>query len=189
MSRTRRPGLSEEDRRLWDEVRRTAIPLRPEAIPAAPAARAAAEAASPEPKASKAGQAGAHRLPQAPAAGPPPVGSIDRKTLTRLSRGTIEVEARIDLHGLTQSAAHHRLLRFLAEAQEAGTRIVLVITGKGAPGEATGTGEAGRGVLRRAVPGWLESASFRRLVSGYEPAGRRHGGGGALYVRVRRKRP
>jgi DNA-nicking Smr family endonuclease len=177
MRRSRRP-LSDEDRRLWDHVRRTADPLRPDPEEAAaeqppPAAAPAATpvvAIPPKPK-----------MP----ATPPPPGGLDRKTLTRLGRGSVAIDARIDLHGLTQEAAHHRLLRFLDAARKDGARIVLVITGKGAP-DLPAIG-AGRGVLRRAVPEWLASPAFRLHVSGYENAGRRHGGEGALYVRLRRK--
>jgi DNA-nicking Smr family endonuclease len=115
-----------------------------------------------------------------------PLGGLDRKTLTRLGRGSTAIDARIDLHGMTQDAAHHRLLRFLEAARGEGARIVLVITGKGAP-DGPEFGGAGRGILRRAVPAWLASAPFRLHVSGYESAGRRHGGEGALYVRLRRR--
>jgi len=64
---------------------------------------------------------------------------------------------------------------------------VLVITGKGKPLDAVTIGEE-RGVLRRAVPGWLSGNELRHLVAGFDEAGRRHGGGGALYVRIKRKR-
>ena len=193
MKRGRRALITEEDRRLWEQVRRSATPLRPEPppevaaatpapppvaspkAPAPPKPRAAAKAPRPAPPPAK---------PKPPPA--PPVGGFDRKTVTRLSRGTVAIDARIDLHGMTQEAAHHRLLRFLEASRADGGRIVLVITGKGAPAE-PGLGGSGRGVLRRAVPEWLRSAPFRLLVSGYENAGRRHGGEGALYVRLRRK--
>ncbi len=183
MRRSRRPVITEEDRQLWDQVRRTATPLRPEpppepapAVPAEPPARAAAAqkppAAAPKPVAKP--------KPVAP----PPPGGFDRKTMARLSRGAVAIDARIDLHGMTQDAAHRRLLGFLEAARGEGAKIVLVITGKGAPDAVDG----GRGVLRRAVPEWFRSPPFRLLVSGYENAGRRHGGDGALYVRLRRKR-
>ncbi|WP_421725348.1 Smr/MutS family protein [Bauldia sp.] len=97
------------------------------------------------------------------------------------------VDRRIDLHGLTQTVAHGRLLRFLEDAHANGARIVLVITGKGndTPRD---IGEPSRGVLRRAVPEWLKSAAFKPFVAGVSEAGRRHGGAGAFYVRVRRRR-
>lgn len=174
--------ISEEDRQLWDQVRRTATPLRPEPPPV-PVPTPSPEA--PPKAAARPKPAPAARPPKpgpVPAA-PPAPGGFDRKTMTRLSRGSVLIDARIDLHGLTQEAAHRRLLRFLDAARGEGARIVLVITGKGAPDAVDG----GRGVLRRAVPEWLRSPPFRLLVSGYESAGRRHGGEGALYVRLRRK--
>ncbi|MEM1047052.1 MAG: Smr/MutS family protein [Pseudomonadota bacterium] len=98
------------------------------------------------------------------------------------------IDGRIDLHGMTQRSAHGRLLSFLDQARSHGSRVVLVITGKGvrtpdAPGSHRETG-----VLRRAVPLWLEEPAFRALVAGYSPAHRSHGGDGALYVRLRRRR-
>lgn len=105
-----------------------------------------------------------------------------------------EVDARLDLHGLTQAAAHHRLRLFLLEAQALGHGVVLVITGKGDmdTGDMERRGGPhfgeGRGVLRRAVPLWLAEPDLRAVVLGFEAAGRRHGGEGALYVRIRRRR-
>lgn len=93
-----------------------------------------------------------------------------------------EIDARIDLHGMTQARAHRALLSFLQRAQGDGCRYVLVITGKGK----MLTDGTERGVLRRMVPEWLALAEFRVLVTGYEEAALGHGGAGALYVRVRR---
>ena len=188
MRRSRRP-LSEEDRRLWDHVRQTADPLRaappaPEPAPTAPAAVKAEPA--PAPTAAVPVAAGPRAKPKPPPGALVPLGGLDRRLLTRLGRGSIAIDARIDLHGMTQDAAHHRLLRFIETARGEGASIILVITGKGAPDVAE-FGGAGRGVLRRAVPAWLASPAFRLHVAGCESAGRRHGGEGALYVRLRRK--
>ena len=101
--------------------------------------------------------------------------------MSRLARGAVPIDARIDLHGMTQAGAHNRLIDFLHAAQSSGARTVLVITGKGSPG-----GKDERGVLRRVVPIWLSSAELRSLVIGFDEAGRSHGGAGALYVRLRR---
>ena len=104
----------------------------------------------------------------------------------KLGRGTEPIDARIDLHGMTQADAHAALTHFLRRAQRDGARVVLVITGKGArPGIDP---YAERGVLKRQVPHWLESAELRAFVVGFENAGIGHGGAGALYVRVRRGR-
>jgi DNA-nicking Smr family endonuclease len=103
---------------------------------------------------------------------------------TRVARGREAIDARIDLHGLTQSEAHAALLHFLRSASARGARLVLVITGKGRRGE----GDRDRGVLRRQVPQWLGLNEFRPFVIGFEDAHIAHGGEGALYVRVRKTR-
>jgi DNA-nicking Smr family endonuclease len=127
--------------------------------------------------------------PAKPAA--PPLVPLERKMMLALRRGTRAVDAVIDLHGMRQSEAQAALLAFLHRAQGAGYGIVLVITGKG--GIAGGAGPddfpfAERGVLRRVVPHWLRLPDLRPLVLGFEEASPQHGGSGALYVRLRRRR-
>jgi len=114
----------------------------------------------------------------------PPLAPLGRRELSKLSRGRSEIDARLDLHGMTQSRAHRALLGFLHNAHRDGHTFVLVITGKGK----VGGGEAERGVLRRQVPQWLSSPELRSLVVGFEEAHIGHGGEGALYVRIRRAR-
>src|SRR5207244_12862656 len=80
----------------------------------------------------------------------PPLAPIGRRDRTKLSRGKQEIDARIDLHGMTQTRAHRALFGFLQRAHHEGSTFVLVITGKGKIG-----GESERGVLRRQVPQWL----------------------------------
>jgi DNA-nicking Smr family endonuclease len=128
----------------------------------------------------------------APAAPPPqqvwrppplaPLAPLEPRTRRRLARRLAEVDARLDLHGMRQERAYAALATFLRQAQLRGARIVLVVTGKG------GADGEGRGVLRQVVPGWLSRPDFRPLVVGFEEAERRHGGAGALYVQVRRRR-
>jgi DNA-nicking Smr family endonuclease len=181
MSRRRRTP-SDEEAALWETVARSVAPLHPRKsatveepkAPAAPAKKKPEKAAKPVAAA-----------PPAPARPKPPpaLAPLDRRTMTRIGRGAIEIDGRIDLHGLTQQAAHHRLIDYLRGAQSSGAKLVLVITGKG--GEEDGDG---RGVLRRVVPQWLSSAELRPVIVGFDEAGRAHGGSGALYVRLRRRR-
>ncbi|KPF42899.1 Smr/MutS family protein [Rhizobium sp. AAP43] len=105
---------------------------------------------------------------------------LERPVKRKISRGHLALEARIDLHGLFQSDAHGMLLDFLMRAHERGLRHVLVITGKG-------SSFGSEGALKRAVPLWFSLPEFRFLISSYEPAARKHGGDGALYVRLSRK--
>ena len=93
----------------------------------------------------------------------------------RLRRGRAEPEAQLDLHGYREGAAHAQLERFLARARADGKRLVLVITGKG-------------GVLRENFPRWLAEDRFRDFVSGVSQAHIRHGGSGAFYVALKRKK-
>lgn len=189
MTRQTRHPLSAEERRLWTEVLRSVRPLPGRAPPAAadpvPNVPEAPPPPSPPPSPKPL------RLRNAPAPEPPrppplapPLAPLERRTVRALARGRAQADATLDLHGMTQVEAHGRLLGFLRRAQGSGHSLVLVITGRGAP--ASGGGE--RGILRRVVPHWLSLPELRPLVLGFEEAGTRQGGSGALYVRLRRNR-
>src|SRR5262249_4850584 len=127
----------------------------------------------------------------APSRQPPPrPGAIDEPTEKKLKRGRIAIDATLDLHGLTQSAAHARLTRFLIGASAEGHKAVLVITGKGGSGTAEGgiMPSERRGVLRSQLPLWLHEPPLGEVVIGIKPAGPRHGGAGAFYVLLRRQK-
>jgi DNA-nicking Smr family endonuclease len=179
----RRRGLSEEDRELWDLVAKQVKPLRKHRatkVHATPRAESstAAPVAKPAPAARPVAAAPAPR-PSKPAM--PPLAPLGKRERAKLSRGRSEIEARLDLHGMTQLRAHRALTGFLHRAHHDGLTFVLVITGKGRSG-----GESG--VLRRQVPEWLSLPEFRAFVVGFEEAHIGHGGEGALYVRIRRAR-
>jgi DNA-nicking Smr family endonuclease len=181
----RRRGLSEEERALWESVAKQTRPLRKKARAAKP--QDAALAAEPPPVAKP--PAPPKLLPSvrtspAPKPEPPPLAPLGRRERSQLSRGRKEIDARLDLHGMTQTRAHRALSGFLQRAHSEGLTFVLVITGKG---RATAA-ESERGVLRRQVPQWLNLPEFRNLVVGFEEAHIGHGGEGALYVRIRRSR-
>jgi DNA-nicking Smr family endonuclease len=117
-------------------------------------------------------------LPElAPGAAP----GVDRRTAERLRRGQFAVDARLDLHGHTQEEAHRALAAFIEAAWQRRARCVLVITGKGRGGE-------GAGVLRAALPRWLNAEGVRARVLAFAPAQAKDGGSGALYVLLRRQR-
>jgi DNA-nicking Smr family endonuclease len=182
----RRRILSEEEHQLWESVARQAKPLRkkPRVIKASEAP--AAHSPPPPTQSPQAASSAKPVKPAKPNHAPsmPPLAPLGRRERSQLSRGKTEIDARLDLHGMTQIRAHRALLHFLQRASGDGLRFVLVITGKG---RTTGP-ESERGILRRQVPEWLSLPEFRTLVVGFEEAHIGHGGGGALYVRIRRAR-
>ena len=123
---------------------------------------------------------------------PPGAAGLDKRQYERLRRGQMRIEGRLDLHGLHQVPAHTALHAFITESYARDRRCVLVITGKG---EAKGQAVAGaimpereRGVLRRNVPRWLNDVGLRDKVLSVSEAQPRHGGAGALYVLLRKRR-
>lgn len=177
---SRRRPLSEEERALWRGFVRSITPLRDaQEPPPSSAGDSPGDASAPS-------RRGA-RQEALPGKKAPPLAPLGRRLKQRVARGRESIDARLDLHGMTQREAHAALLRFLRRAQADGARIALVVTGKG---NRTGEHHAGaeRGVLRRQVPMWLSLPEFRLLVVGFEDAHVGHGGEGALYVRLRRPR-
>lgn len=197
---SRRRHLSKEDEALWEHTASSLKPLKirkdrhladmPDLDSVAPFKTSAG---------SKGGKAHTHgasaktppkaETPARPTTSPPELSTFDRKAARRLRQGQIEIEARIDLHGMRQHEAHIALRRFLVTAFQRGQRWVLVITGKGGPrsprDEDEGFMTPERGVLKRNVPMWLAEPELRAIVVSYKTAAIPHGGEGALYIQLR----
>jgi DNA-nicking Smr family endonuclease len=172
MSRPRRPTA--EELALWRRAMGGTAPLREGEAPPPPRADPAA-LPGPRPE-RRTGET--RRRPSAALDPHRPVG-LDRRSWQRLKRGQVAIEQTLDLHGRTQREAHDALGRFLAAAEATGRRCVLVVTGKGM--------ESG-GTLRHMVPRWLNEDVNRERIVAFCPAQARHGGSGALYVLLRRRR-
>ncbi len=172
---TKKPPLSDDDKALWDTAVKSVkalkhtqkgAPIPPKkALPAALPARAAMTPAAP-------------RRTPARLAAPEPVSSLDQSTSRKLSSGKINIEAIIDLHGMTQAEAQSALHRFVLSSVRKNHRSLLIITGKG--------GRVGGGVLREKLPLWLEAPDLRPHIIGISTAHIRHGGTGAFYVRLKK---
>lgn len=173
--------LTEADIALWRQVARSVTPL-PGRAPVAPEPPAAP---APPTDTAPLALSASLKVPAKPPA-PPPLAPLERRLRTQLRRGQQAVEAKIDLHGMRQDEAHSVLNGFLRREQKRGSKLVLVVTGKGGAGASLFGGE--RGILRRMVPQWLGLPEMRALVVGFEEAEQRHGGSGALYIRLRRTR-
>lgn len=202
--------LTTEERALWDYMAQSISPIKGKKQrfhPAVPEDESSLKDFAPErPKPPPPGKQPRHRFaaqppapppvtitrpPALPTPGPSPL-ELERRKARKLSSGRIEIEGRIDLHGMRQAEAHSALLRFLHRAYGDGKRWVLVITGKGAPVKTAyderfdGDGDL-RGVLRRNVPRWLAEPDVSPIIIGFTTAAIRHGGEGALYVHLRRR--
>jgi DNA-nicking Smr family endonuclease len=174
---------SPEELALWRTAMRDAKPLKrsrpiakknaapetpPAELPPAQPKRAAPPPPPPPP-------------PRPPELAPGRIAGVDKRLAERLKRGQLAIEAMLDLHGLTQEEAHRQLDGFLAQSAHAGRRCVLIITGKG-------IWRTEAGILREMVPRWLNEPPNRARVLAIAHAQPRHGGEGALYVLLKRKR-
>lgn len=113
---------------------------------------------------------------------------MDRKAFQKMKRGKLVPEGRIDLHGMTLAQAHPALTSFILQSQMRGYRLVLVITGKGKHKDTGGPIPERMGALRHQVPQWLKMAPLGQAVLQVSEAHLKHGGGGAYYVYLRRRR-
>ncbi len=184
--------LQPEEMQLWRKVTETVVPV--EARPASDdemfAAMMRQHDVPQTPRPVQKASSQSYSIPVVQPAGrskAPELGAFDSRQSRQISRGHIEIDAVLDLHGMRQDEAHGALKRFLVQSQARGSRYVTVITGKGRRVDEDDLwGERERGVLRRVVRTWLEDADFRSLVVSYTTAPRNHGGEGALFVHVRR---
>jgi DNA-nicking Smr family endonuclease len=194
----RRRFLDPEEAALWERVARSASPLHgkrrrapdlaPESeggsakprITAKPAAPAKPRLRSPPAQHLAAVTVDPFdALAEAPS-------QLDGRRADRLRRGKLEPEARLDLHGLSRQLAHAALIDFVLASQSKGRRLVLVITGKGRPDRSDTVIPERTGILRHSVPHWLAAPPLTGRVVEVRPAHIRHGGGGALYLYLRR---
>ncbi|TNE59755.1 MAG: DNA mismatch repair protein MutS [Alphaproteobacteria bacterium] len=187
--------LTPEEERLWRLAMRGTSPIKPGQNRLSE--REAGETSKPLRQTDKKHSRPEPAAPQMtpPKAPPPPppqdLSNLDRSSAQRVRRGKIEVDGRIDLHGMSQAEAHDALIRYLLSASAHGRRVVLVITGKGRKGRAGHFWEdeprdvfdgRGEGVLKAQVPLWLRQSPLRERIFSVQEAHPRHGGAGALYV-------
>lgn len=206
---THKRALTSEEAELWQHAMRQAKALRRRGRDHAQDAvhADATQDASPGPSAGAAGAKAAQQPPAAkppapapsftvlpqPPKPPPPLSDFDERQRRKIARDTGMIDARLDLHGMRQREAHGELIMFLRGCAARGMRNVLVITGKGrsAADELRERDfyREERGVLRRLVPEWLAGTELRGIVVSYTASHVRHGGEGALYVRLRKVSP
>ena len=181
MRRDRR--LSASEAALWGAVRETVTPLAPKPV----AAPAAVPPTKPERPRGQPRKPAPPPLPLRPAA-PVKLGGGDPKEGRKVARGRREIDATLDLHGLTQDQAYARLVRFVGFAKASGARTLLVVTGKGQGERPVPFAEAPRGILRERFLAWVEAEPLAGRIASVRQAHQRHGGRGAFYVLLKRRR-
>lgn len=193
----RRRSLRPEEEELWRAVARTARPLHDHPIfhkPTEPAAPEPPVLIHAKPRLSPFLLGEKSRKPERHDLAPSlsdlltaaPL-QMDARTHGKMTRGKLVPEARIDLHGMTLAEAHPELIRFILNAQGAGLRLVLVITGKGKRRDDLGPIPQRMGALRHQVPQWLRLPPLGPAVLQVTEAHLKHGGSGACYVYLRRR--
>lgn len=183
MTGRRRKGrdLTPEEQELWHQAMRDARPVKRTA------------AIRLRPRQSERRDTDARSAAETPQQAAPGLTGLDRQSAMRLRRGRWPIDGRIDLHGMTLRQAEDALERYLNRAAASGKRCILVISGKGAPPpmphERDFMPDKPRpGAIRGALPRWLTEGAAARHVLAFCPARARHGGAGALYVLLRRRR-
>ena len=162
--------LDPNERIVWNRVARTVAPRR------RPHGPQAAKPLPARPGETREDFGAMMRLPALKTAPREASGAVPTNTDRPVRRGRVEIDARVDLHGLTREQARAALSTALLRTAKRGGRCLLVITGKGPRLE---------GVLRAALPGWLGEPGLRPHVASFAPAHLRHGGSGAWYVFLR----
>lgn len=203
--KSRRRELTADELRLWQHAMRDTKALhRRQTHPAAreeePSEARAPSSQPPQPTANPPRNRPSHTANLSTASGSaassaanaPALTPLGRRQARRIVRGQETIDARLDLHGMRQREAHQALRAFLLRCQAQGHRMVLIITGKGSRREEQAEHffyTEPHGVLRRVVPEWLREPEFREIVTSVSQAHIRHGGEGALYVRLRKVQP
>ncbi|MEP7131312.1 MAG: Smr/MutS family protein [Sphingomicrobium sp.] len=109
--------------------------------------------------------------------------TLDGSWDKRLRSGAVDVDRVLDLHGMNLESAWRAIDRALENAIGCGDRVLLLITGHHRPGEPP----VARGRIRAAVNDWLAASRHASAIAAVRGAHRRHGGGGSLYIILRRK--
>jgi DNA-nicking Smr family endonuclease len=176
-------SLGADEQALWARVTATIRPLSRE-----PVRKAAIEPPQPEPQEPPAPKSPKGRLWQRPAPPTPPAArpsianNLDGSWDRRLRNGALSPDRVIDLHGHNLDRAWSAIDRGLEQAIAQEQRVVLLITGHARPGDPP----VARGRIRAAVGDWLAASRHASRIVAVRGAHARHGGGGSLYVVLRR---
>jgi DNA-nicking Smr family endonuclease len=172
-------SLSADEAELWQRVTATIRPLSREPVEASDAKTSIP---SSEPSTAPKPRIAPPRRAVAPPSKPSPGNTLDGGWDRRLKAGSIVPDRTLDLHGHNLDSAYGAIDLALERAIAAGERVILLITGHARAGEPP----VQRGRIRAAVHDWLAASRHARRIAAVRAAHRRHGGGGSLYIILRR---
>lgn len=176
-------ALNPEESELWARVTATIRPLSREPLTDGPIPVAKAEAAPPPVAPPTKPKGPAPRRAAVPPPPPRPGITLDGTWDRKLRSGSIQPDRIVDLHGLNLDGAWRAIDLALERAEVAGDRVLLLITGHHRPGEPP----VQRGRIRAAVHDWLAVSRHAGRIAAVRGAHPRHGGGGSLYIVLRRR--
>jgi len=179
----RKRDLSDEEKTIWKELVRGVLPLKKSVKPKEILASKAAEkiiVSSNKPK-KKIYASASKEMAITPAKSRKDVkqgdyANIDKNTAEKFRKGEAKIDAKLDLHGMTSEKAHSAFVAFIHKQAKLERRNLLVITGKGS------------GILRSSLPKWISTPDLQPLILAFDSAKDKHGGAGAYYILLRRKR-
>lgn len=180
---SRRPDrrtLTAGERAAWEAVART--------VRRTGAGNVLAEVPAPPAKALKSDSFLMISAAQRPSARPSvhPVAVLDRGWEKRIRGGTLAPERSVDLHGHNLASAHRLFNLALAQAARDDVRILLVVTGKAR--ESVSAPGTRRGAIALEIGHWIETSPLADRIASVRRAHPRHGGAGALYLILRRRK-
>lgn len=189
MTRRKPRDLRPDEKELWEKVRQSAVPLQNSAKDTV--VETVLNIDRPQPLTNiQHFEIGSPTAP--PISKPAPMTSValamDARKFDRLKKGKLSPDAKMDLHGMTLNQAHPALVGFILSAHQKAYRLVLVVTGKGKPKPDGEYFSSRNGILKQQVPRWLAQHPMAPLILQTSEAHGKHGGGGALYVYLRRRR-
>ncbi|MEO6248959.1 MAG: Smr/MutS family protein [Sphingomicrobium sp.] len=173
-------ALDPDEAELWAKVTATIRPLSREPLVVADAPKLTTP--PPPMKQTRLTKGPPPRVKAVPPRPPRPGSTLDGSWDRKIAKGALEPDRILDLHGHNLDGAWQAIDQGLERAISAGDRVLLLITGHARSGEPP----IERGRIRAAVHDWLAHSRHARHIAAVRGAHPRHGGGGSLYLVLRR---
>ena len=109
-----------------------------------------------------------------------------------LKRGKVKIDRRLDLHGYTLKEANDKFKDEVIKNYNKNKRCMLVITGKGVLNKSNkkeeDTPKLYYGKIKNSILNWIHDIEIKNLILTYQDAGIEHGGDGAIFIYLRKRK-